>query len=34
LMAYTELKHIHVDLMQKRTGRVWWDVLIPQSESE
>jgi aldehyde dehydrogenase (NAD+) len=34
LMAYTELKHIHVDLMQKRTGRVWWDVLIPQSERE
>ncbi len=30
LMAYTEVKHIHVDMMQKREGRVWWDVLLPE----
>lgn len=30
LLAYTEVKHIHVDLMQKREGRIWWDVLLPE----
>jgi aldehyde dehydrogenase (NAD+) len=32
LMAYTETKHIHVDLMQKREGRIHWDVLLPNPE--
>ena len=32
LMAYTETKHIHVDLMQKREGRIHWDVLLPHPE--
>jgi aldehyde dehydrogenase (NAD+) len=27
---YTEAKHIHVDLMQKRQGRLWWDALLPE----
>jgi aldehyde dehydrogenase (NAD+) len=31
LLAYTEAKHIHVDLMQKREGRLWWDALLPPS---
>lgn len=30
LHTYTEVKHIHVDLKQKRAGRVWWDVLLPE----
>jgi aldehyde dehydrogenase (NAD+) len=30
LLAYTETKHIHVDLMQKRAGRLHWDVLLPE----
>ncbi len=29
LLEYTEAKHIHVDLMQKREGRLWWDTLLP-----
>lgn len=29
LQAYTEAKHIHVDLMQKRDGKLWWDALLP-----
>lgn len=32
MLEYTETKHIHVDLMQKRTGRLWWDTLSPQAE--
>jgi aldehyde dehydrogenase (NAD+) len=32
LLAYTETKHIHVDLMQKREGRIHWDVLLPNPE--
>ncbi|MCU0492420.1 MAG: aldehyde dehydrogenase family protein [Chloroflexaceae bacterium] len=32
LMAYTETKHIHVDLMQKRSGKLWWDALLPDVE--
>ncbi len=32
LHAYTEVKHIHVDLMQRRDGRIWWDVAVPQAE--
>lgn len=32
LLAYTEAKHIHVDLMQRREGRLWWDALLPQPE--
>jgi aldehyde dehydrogenase (NAD+) len=27
---YTEAKHIHVDLMQKRQGRLWRDALLPE----
>jgi acyl-CoA reductase-like NAD-dependent aldehyde dehydrogenase len=30
LLEYTEAKHIHVDLMQKRQGKLWWDVLLPE----
>jgi aldehyde dehydrogenase (NAD+) len=30
LQEYTEAKHIHVDLMQKRAGRLWWDALLPE----
>ncbi|HEU5101254.1 MAG TPA: aldehyde dehydrogenase family protein [Roseiflexaceae bacterium] len=29
LLEYTQVKHIHVDLMQKREGRLWWDNLLP-----
>ncbi|MDZ4718982.1 MAG: aldehyde dehydrogenase family protein [Roseiflexaceae bacterium] len=32
MLAYTEAKHIHVDLMQKREGRLHWDVMLPQAE--
>jgi aldehyde dehydrogenase (NAD+) len=32
MMSYTEAKHIHVDLVQKREGRVWWDVLLTSEE--
>jgi aldehyde dehydrogenase (NAD+) len=32
LNAYTEEKHIHVDLMQRRQGRLWWDALLPPAE--
>jgi aldehyde dehydrogenase (NAD+) len=32
MLAYSEAKHIHVDLMQKRTGRLHWDVLLPQAD--
>ena len=34
LLEYTEAKHIHVDLMQKREGRIWWDALLPPVEQE
>lgn len=30
LHEYTEEKHIHVDLMQKRQGKLWWDALLPE----
>lgn len=30
LREYTEEKHIHVDLMQKRQGKLWWDALLPE----
>jgi aldehyde dehydrogenase (NAD+) len=32
LLAYTETKHIHVDLRHKREGRIHWDVLLPDPE--
>lgn len=32
LQEYTEAKHIHVDLLQKRAGRLWWDALLPPEE--
>jgi aldehyde dehydrogenase (NAD+) len=32
LLEYTQTKHIHVDLMQKREGRLWWDTLLPPRE--
>jgi aldehyde dehydrogenase (NAD+) len=32
MLEYTEAKHIHVDLMQKREGRIWWDALLPERE--
>ncbi len=30
LDAYTEVKHIHTDLSQKREGRIWVDIVAPQ----
>ncbi len=32
MLAYTEPKHIHVDLMQRRDGRIWWDALLPEQD--
>jgi aldehyde dehydrogenase (NAD+) len=32
MLEYTQIKHIHVDLMQKRDGRLWWDMLLPPAE--
>ena len=32
MLEYTEIKHIHVDLMQKREGRIWWDTVLPPNE--
>lgn len=32
MLSYTEEKHIHVDLMQKRENRIWWDALLPPNE--
>lgn len=29
LRAYQQQKHMHVDLMQRRAGRVWWDAVLP-----
>lgn len=29
LLEYTEPKHIHVDFQQKRSGKIWWDALLP-----
>lgn len=31
-LDYTLAKHIHVDLMQRRDGRMWWDALLPPGE--
>lgn len=31
LMEYTQAKHIHVDLMQRRNGKLWWDALLPEA---
>ena len=33
-LDYTQAKHIHVDMMQRREGRVWWDALLPPSEGQ
>jgi len=30
LSEYTKLKHIHIDLVQKRERKVWYDVLLPR----
>ena len=30
LEAYTEVKHIHTDLTQKRHDRIWVDIVVPQ----
>jgi aldehyde dehydrogenase (NAD+) len=32
LLEYTQIKHVHVDLKQKREGRLWWDMLLPPVE--
>jgi aldehyde dehydrogenase (NAD+) len=32
MLEYTEAKHIHVDLMQRRDGRVWWDTVLPPTD--
>jgi aldehyde dehydrogenase (NAD+) len=33
LEAYTEVKHIHTDLTQERTRRIWVDVVAPQLDA-
>jgi aldehyde dehydrogenase (NAD+) len=33
MLEYTQTKRIHVDMVQKRSGRVFWDVLIPEDTS-
>lgn len=33
LNEYTEAKHIHVDLMQRREGKLWWDTLLPERDA-
>jgi len=32
MLEYTQIKHVHVDLMQTRAGRIWWDMLLPPTE--
>jgi aldehyde dehydrogenase (NAD+) len=32
MLEYTQIKHIHVDMMQKRAGRLWWDMLLPPTD--
>jgi aldehyde dehydrogenase (NAD+) len=29
MLEYTEPKHIHVDFQQRRSGKLWWDALLP-----
>jgi aldehyde dehydrogenase (NAD+) len=31
-LEYTVPKHIHVDLMRRRDGRLWWDAVLPPAE--
>jgi aldehyde dehydrogenase (NAD+) len=31
-LDYTIPKHIHVDLMQRRSGRIWWDAVLPTGD--
>ena len=33
MLDYTQTKRIHVDLHQKRAGRVFWDVTVPEQGS-
>ncbi len=32
LLEYTQPKHIYVDFQQKRSGKLWWDALLPPEE--
>lgn len=34
LDAYTEIKHIHTDLSQERTRRIWVDIVAPQLDGD
>ncbi len=34
LLEYTEPKHIHVDFQQRRSGKLWWDALLPPENEE
>jgi aldehyde dehydrogenase (NAD+) len=34
LLEYTEPKHIHVDFQQRRSGKLWWDALLPPEHEE
>jgi aldehyde dehydrogenase (NAD+) len=34
MLEYTETKHIHVDLIQKREGRLWWDMVLPPTDMD
>jgi acyl-CoA reductase-like NAD-dependent aldehyde dehydrogenase len=32
LMEYTQPKHVHVDFQQRRSGKLWWDALLPPED--
>ncbi|MFV9505732.1 MAG: aldehyde dehydrogenase family protein [Oscillochloridaceae bacterium umkhey_bin13] len=32
MLEYTEPKHVHVDFQRQRSGKLWWDALLPPSE--
>ncbi len=34
MLEYTEPKHIHVDFQQKRSGKIWWDALLPPEHED
>jgi acyl-CoA reductase-like NAD-dependent aldehyde dehydrogenase len=34
LLEYTEAKHIHVDFQQRRSGKLWWDALLPPEHED
>ncbi|WP_129671668.1 aldehyde dehydrogenase [Candidatus Chloroploca sp. Khr17] len=34
MLEYTEPKHIHVDFQRHRSGKIWWDALLPPLDEE